>query len=69
MFGLWGIAAMMKQSKSLMAHPNKLTYYMCMVEAIACWHGTIEILGAEKIIEYLHLDHFLSYSFFQVVDT
>jgi hypothetical protein len=67
MFGLWGIAGMMKNSKSLMAHPNKLTYYMCMVEAVACWHGTIEIIGAERIILYMRLDDFLSLSLFKKI--
>ena len=40
-----------------------------MVEAMACWHGTIEMVGAERIIVYLRLDKILSYTSFKRVDT
>ena len=31
---------------------------MCLVEAMACWHATIELIGAKEFIHYWHMDTF-----------
>ena len=52
----WMLGSLMKWSGKLMEHPNKLIYLMCMCEAAACWHGTIELIGADIFIHYWKLD-------------
>ena len=32
-----GVAVMMYRNPQLMAHPNKLIYYMCLCEGIVAW--------------------------------
>jgi len=31
------VGLLLYKNKSLMAHPNKLIFYMCIAEAIAAW--------------------------------
>jgi hypothetical protein len=50
------ISLMMNNSKILMAHPNKLTFYTCLAEACACWHCMVELIGSTEFICYLRLD-------------
>ena len=50
------LGEMMTGSKALMAHPNKLIYLMCMTEGAACWHGSIELIGADHFIAYFKLE-------------
>jgi hypothetical protein len=45
-----GLGQMMASSKKLMEHPNKLIYLMCMCEGAACWHASVELIGADTFI-------------------
>jgi|Transcript_34520 hypothetical protein len=52
-----GVALMMSNNKHLMAHPNKLIFYMCICEGIVAWQAMITHLGPQEIICYFGLDH------------
>jgi hypothetical protein len=55
------VAAMMLNNKKLMQHPNQLVFLMCLAEASACWHATIQVIGVNKIICYFKMNEALSY--------
>lgn len=50
-----GVAIMMYRNPQLMAHPNKLIYYMCLCEGIVAWQAMISHLGPKTIICYFGL--------------
>lgn len=50
------VAIMMRSYPSLMAHPNKLIYYMCISEGIVAWQAMISALGPSHVICYFRLD-------------
>jgi len=50
------VALMMKNNKQLMAHPNKLIFYMCICEGIIAWQAMLCHLGPEHVICYMKLD-------------
>ena len=49
------IALMMSRNKQLMAHPNRLIFYMCICEGIIAWQALIVHIGCKHFICYLSL--------------
>jgi hypothetical protein len=58
------VALLMHRNKSLLAHPNKLIFYMCIAEAIAAWQAIIAHVGVGTTICYFALDELLVSSTF-----
>jgi hypothetical protein len=54
------VAFMMKRNPQLMAHPNKLIFYMCLSEGIIAWQAMVSHLGPPKMICYFGLERLYS---------
>ena len=50
------VALMMRNNKQLMAHPNKLIFYMYICEGIVAWQAMITHLGPQEVICYFGLE-------------
>ena len=50
------VALMMRRNPQLMAHPNKLIYYMCISEGIIAWQAMVCHLSPPKVICYFGLE-------------
>ena len=58
------VAVVIHFNPKLMAHPNKLVYYMCLAEAIACYNSVVAQIGCEDFICYWGLDKIFHYTTF-----
>ena len=63
------VAIMMRNNKQLMAHPNKLIYYMCISEGIIAWQAMVSQMEVAKIICYFDLDGLLQATTFHAMDS
>ena len=63
------VAIMMRNNKQLMAHPNKLIYYMCLSEGIIAWQAMVSQMSVAKIICYFDLDGLLQTTTFHAMDS
>ena len=50
------VAIMMKRNSQLMAHPNRLIFYMCLCEGVIAWQAMIAHLGPKQVICYFKLE-------------
>ena len=63
------VAIMMKYNPQLMAHPNKLIFYMCLAEGIIAWQAMISQMNVAKMICYFELDQlFMNTTFHAMTD-
>lgn len=56
----------MYRNKNLLAHPNKLIFFMCIAEAVAAWHAILAHLGIAQVICYFNLQDLLAWSTFDL---
>lgn len=58
------VAYMMKKNPQLMAHPNRLIFYMCICEGIIAWHAMIAHLCPERVVCYFKLQELFEHTTF-----